>query len=170
MIIEIVDDEMIEKLGSKGPFIVYALAFSDEVKFAIQTEKFPSAPSFVSECQARTIDRRLSRHWVLRNSKEIDTEPVARLSMISFPEWADDTMFYSKLVNSDSDAGEHWRRSKALLDREFAIPSMKAAIFLGSGWGQCAFCQETFEFENGEDEVITCTACGANQRLPKNES
>ena len=167
MKIEIVDNEMIEKLGSKGPFTVYAIAFGDEVKFAIQSEKFPSAPSFVNERQTRTVDRRLSRHWVLRDSKEIDVEPVAKFSMISFSEWADDPMFYSKLVNSESDAGEHWRKSKVLLDREFADPSMKAAIALESSWVQCAFCDDAFELENQEDEVITCTACGANQRLPK---
>ena len=113
------NEELITKYGGKGPFTVYAIAFGAEVKLAIQSERFPWAPSFVRLEDTTVMDRRFSRYWVIRKPSLANSEPVAKLSMISFPQWADDPMFYSKVVNSDAEAGACWREYRNLLDNEF---------------------------------------------------
>lgn len=120
MKVELINQELISKFGGEGPFTVYAIAFGAEVKLAIQSVRFPSAPSFVRFEDVKVTDRRFSQYWVIREPSLVNSEPVAKLSMISFPQWADDHMFYSKVVNSDAEAGACWRQYRGLLDEEFS--------------------------------------------------
>ena len=119
MKVKLISKDLLSKYGGEGPFTVYAIAFGTEVKLAIQSEKFPSAPSFVRFEDTKVIDRRFSHYWVIRGPSLDNPEPAAKLSIISFPQWADDPMFYSRVVNSDAEAGACWRKYRSLLDDEF---------------------------------------------------
>ncbi|MEQ8406409.1 MAG: hypothetical protein RKE49_15035 [Oceanicaulis sp.] len=164
MKIKIIDAKKEEFFDVSAPVTVYAVALDKEINFCFQSNNHCSFPSFVSEDDAKIIDGRLSRYWVMRGPHPGAGPPIARRLMISFPELAHDAGFLEKLSDGDPTVSAIWRRYRELMDLEFSDPTLPMARHLEGDWYQCPRCDDGFEFDIRFQETLVCPTCGLHQR------
>lgn len=83
------------------------------------------------------VDPRPSALWVERET------PQRRL--VAIPEWADDPMFYERLVDGGQAQVRAFSAARARMDLEFDRPDVtRAAILLDERWVMCPVCDEAW--------------------------
>lgn len=112
------------------------------------------------------IDNRISRYWVFSNCH------VLRVSMWSFPEWAEGWVcvnepdeyindgFYGRLGDKNSKEVEIFFAYKEAMDIEFPINTIKEkGKIIDPDWLQCPFCYDAWNFNSASNAMVRCPYC-----------
>jgi len=138
-------------------YLVYAIQLGSSLKYCIQLDAFPSAPSFYDATLFTVSDSRISHHWILHQKGKLPAS-------LAFSAWAQDDYFYQNLVNSEGEAGEIWRSYRSKMELEFAPPDLQVtSTSLPEDWHTCCSCEQVWQPEN-YGEVIVCPKCSTVQR------
>ena len=155
-------------------YVVYALNIIEgrSYFYVVEFDEF-SGPSQIVTVFFEILDTRVSMYWSCDFLRiEID-KIVVRNFGVSFKEWVEDPEFYHKLFEGEAVPGlftdeeakeaiQIFQRYKALMDLEFALPSItKYAINLESdNWVMCPTCDEAWQDENATiHEMVKCPKC-----------
>jgi hypothetical protein len=87
---------------------------------------------------ALIVEPRISRYWV--SSIKEDVKTTIRL-FFSFPEWANEELFYHNLIEGQRREMGLFARYKQLMDLEFPNPAVTQFAQVGdNSWLICPFC------------------------------
>lgn len=151
-------------------YVVYAFEYIDDILyFYVIKDCIFSFVSIVNSAFFVGFDDRQSVYWC--QLPKIDQAINTRLN--AFKEWIEDPNFYHKLFEGEAVPGlftdeeakeaiQVFQRYKALMDLEFALPSItKYAINLESdNWVMCPTCDEAWQDENATiHEMVKCPKC-----------
>lgn len=162
-----------KKNAQESVWIVYAVGFRSALKrYYVLEDIGDFCPYSFDESEFAIIDNRNSVYW---------HSPVYN-SEVSFKEWAEDPEFYHKLFEGEAVPGlftdaeakaaiRIFQKYKALMDLEFALPSVtKAAIDLDYDfWVMCPDCDEAWQDTHAVvHEMVKCPRCFQRWLSPLN--
>lgn len=111
-----------------------------------------------------TVDRRLSRTWVLgTRGHALGRSGV----LVAFDEWAADAGFYERLVDGGERELRVFQEYKDLMDLEFPSPLFGGlAEALDGDWLLCSDCGDTWESQ-AVTGMVRCPVCKARLSNPR---
>jgi hypothetical protein len=138
-----------------GRFVVYAVEPRAGVDgYYIVTDEGDDYPKAYPAPFFEVEDPRRSIHFVTAGA------------LTTFPEWAEDPMFYERLVDGAPREVAIFRRMRDVLDLEHADPAItETASVIDAAWVQCPACEHVWEAP-ASGEMLRCPGCGRVLRRP----
>ena len=148
-------------------FVVYGMTlYLDYIWFYICEDKNASNPFPIwHPAPIFSInDARLSKYWIysVQDCKELNRNR----HFWTFPDWAIDPFFYSRLLDNEVNEVEVFKKYKLLMDLEFPDPDIsEKATALEDGWVMCPTCIDAWQ-PHSYSGMIVCPKCHHTMHNP----
>ncbi len=98
-------------------YVVYGVAGMDsEIMYSILSDKYSQFPEWYPSILFTIIDSRLPTCWRYA-SRSSGTTHLTKF-ILTFPEWADDTLFNCRLIDGDPKYQDIWDHYRVAIERE----------------------------------------------------
>lgn len=107
----------VQKLSEDRNYVVYAVLFSENIKFLVEDEDVFSFPFYIPSNEVEIINNTVSKDWKYQSPLDRNDKYSSRPAMLACEELLD-RMFYQKLVEGNKSAKETWKLIKRQQDSE----------------------------------------------------
>jgi len=146
-------------------YVVFAVAFIGQHVWYCVLEDGVDCPYYKPASLFLVKNPRLSRYWF--GVSRANPPPGSAQFELAFREWAQDSSYYTRLVEGDPAAEELFGRYRSPMELEFPNDHVSdLAQELENGYIMCAACYHVF-LSDHLDAMVSCPECRKVQHAPE---
>lgn len=137
-------------------YVVYGITIAEgQIYYYICDEMYSYYPMTKPSSFFKVINAHCSRYWIFSLC-----ENPEKFFKLMFPEWINESMFVTNLVDGEDREVKIFKAYKEAMDLEFPDSSITETAQIGDDeWLICPVCIDAWKSKNDLDALVICSEC-----------